>query len=290
MKTKPNPFATLAANLESTHFSAESAAGPDLHTRLDSYSILQQHALSHYLQSLLFAQSDLQTAPIPSPIASPVADPEQSTPLPKGAPTHAFLASASIRVLSLIERSKSRIDRINNRLNKKPAHHESFQLDAATQFLIAELANGHRPATDLFKCARKVGISDRTLNRAKADLGVISFQRALLPPGPNAPHIKTRSWFWELPDSVYEFLNNTGADFDALRSFLRSQATPSQLSPDNVTPNSTSNSTPNSTPDSTSAESAPVQLTSTQSNSNQPDSIQPTTEQPTSHCHIAMAI
>lgn len=277
MKTKPNPFATLATNLESAHFSPESAANPDLHTRLDSHSILQQHALSHYLQSLLFAQSDPQAAPIAGP------EP-QSTPVPKGTPTPAFLASASIRVLSLIERSKSRIDRINTRLNKKPAHHESFQLDAATQFLIAELANGHRPATDLFKCARKIGISDRTLNRAKADLGVISFQRGILPSGPNAPHTKTRSWFWELPDSIYDFLNNTGADFDALRSFLRSQAT--QSSPDNPT----SISTPDSAPDSTSAQSAPVQLISTQSTSNQPASIHPTTEQPTSHCHIATAM
>ncbi len=256
MKTKPNPFATLANNLESHHFSPESvAADPNFHSRLDSYSILQQHALFHHLQSLLFAAPKSSTEPEPGTIGA------SSAPTPRGVPTPAFLASASLRILTLIERSKSRIDRAAARLHKKPAHHESFQLDAAAQFLIAELANGERPAKDLLKLAREVGLSERTINRAKADLCVLSFQRAVRPSHPDAHQVKTRCWFWTLPDSTYEFLNNTSSNLDDLRDFIHSASAPLQ-----------------------SPVPAPVPVPA------QAPAPNPTSESiATSHCHIAMA-
>jgi hypothetical protein len=60
----------------------------------------------------------------------------------------------------------------------------------ATEFLIEALAQGGRPVKDLSEQAFALGISDRTLKRAKAQLGVKS-QKG---PGMDQP------WEWHLPE------------------------------------------------------------------------------------------
>ena len=46
--------------------------------------------------------------------------------------------------------------------------------DRAVIWLAAELANGPRPATELYEAAARAGIPDRTLERAKKELRVQS--------------------------------------------------------------------------------------------------------------------
>jgi len=63
----------------------------------------------------------------------------------------------------------------------------------AVEFLKETLAAGERLATETIKAAREIGISERTLNRAKAELGVKSRPKGK--PGEPGP------WFWRLPDA-----------------------------------------------------------------------------------------
>jgi RecA-family ATPase len=58
--------------------------------------------------------------------------------------------------------------------------------DAATEFLEEELEGGPMPAVEMSSAAEKRGIRKRTLDRAKAALGVITTK-------------KGQSWFWSLP-------------------------------------------------------------------------------------------
>lgn len=60
--------------------------------------------------------------------------------------------------------------------------------DTAEEFLKRELADGPRPAAELIDLARKVGISERTLARAKKNLGVQGKQRK-------------SGWWWSLVKS-----------------------------------------------------------------------------------------
>jgi hypothetical protein len=60
--------------------------------------------------------------------------------------------------------------------------------DEAKDFLRAELAGGPRMAGDLLKEARKVGISERTLQRARSDLGIKSEKAGF-----------GEGWEWSLP-------------------------------------------------------------------------------------------
>ena len=65
--------------------------------------------------------------------------------------------------------------------------------DEAAEWLGVELANGPRSSQELFREARKEGISKRTLQRAKRVLGVVAR--------------KTRfdgEWTWELPEGRHE--------------------------------------------------------------------------------------
>ncbi len=93
-----------------------------------------------------------------------------------------------------MERSKSRFDRIAGRLTRKPTAAESFQLNTATQFLLTELSSGEKPAREVIKTARSIGISERTLDRAKAELGIISIQRTI-----TSESSQIRCWVWTLP-------------------------------------------------------------------------------------------
>jgi hypothetical protein len=58
--------------------------------------------------------------------------------------------------------------------------------EEALTWLATELMKGPRPANELYEAADRAGISERTLERAKSDLGVVS-QRA------------GRGWMWNLP-------------------------------------------------------------------------------------------
>ncbi len=62
------------------------------------------------------------------------------------------------------------------------------QREAAENFLLAELAGGPRLATELLEEAGERGIARRTLERAREELGVISFKQTN--PGPN---------WWKMP-------------------------------------------------------------------------------------------
>ena len=164
MQTKPNPFSQLVSRLEETHLSGTkpSFEDPAFSALLDSYTILQQCALTHHLQSLLAPDPDRP--------------PESGG---KKLPTPTFVAGAYLKTLNLLERTKSRLDRIAGRLERKENSFESLQRSCASQFLLTELESGEKPARELIKLARSVGISERTLKRAKAEFGILSIQRIL---------------------------------------------------------------------------------------------------------------
>jgi hypothetical protein len=65
---------------------------------------------------------------------------------------------------------------------------ERHAIDDARDFLRTELADGSRMAGDLLKEARKVGISERTLQRARAELDVRSEKAGF-----------DEGWVWSLP-------------------------------------------------------------------------------------------
>ena len=71
---------------------------------------------------------------------------------------------------------------------------DSPERDEAMNFLRTELADGDRPAKELIALAQSIGISPRTLKRAKAELNIISVQRTL----PN----QSRGWVWSLNSDV----------------------------------------------------------------------------------------
>jgi hypothetical protein len=69
---------------------------------------------------------------------------------------------------------------------------ERSALDEATEFLLGELGDGTRhPAEDLFKGARRIGIRDRTLQRARKAIGAKTEKADF-----------GRGWEWWLPDSA----------------------------------------------------------------------------------------
>ncbi len=174
MNTKPNPFIELVTCLEDTYLSGQKTnfVHQDLSTHLDSYTTLQQCSLIHHLATLLEP------------------DPNRPAPARGGTPSPTFVAGTYLKTLCLIERSKSRADRAADRLNRQTSTHESFQLNAATQFLLTELSGGERPARELIKLAKSIGISERTLDRAKAHLRILSIQRITA---------ESRCWVWALP-------------------------------------------------------------------------------------------
>jgi hypothetical protein len=75
-------------------------------------------------------------------------------------------------------------------LSPEPTSDRVSAMKEATEFLTQALAKGARPAKDLYEQAAAMGISPRTLKRAKAQLGVKS-QKG---PGMDQP------WEWRLPE------------------------------------------------------------------------------------------
>ena len=102
---------------------------------------------------------------------------------------NAATAAVLLRAMSILERSRSSISRTLQQLSGTRTIRRR-ERDEATQFLLAELSDGDRPAKELISRAESIGITYRTLKRAKADLNIISFQSAL----PNQGHC----WVWSL--------------------------------------------------------------------------------------------
>lgn len=75
-------------------------------------------------------------------------------------------------------------------LLKRPDNEERSERDEASTFLREELRDGPRPTKDVVQAARDAGISQRTLERAKADLGVSSRKAGF-----------GRGWEWHLLSS-----------------------------------------------------------------------------------------
>jgi hypothetical protein len=71
-----------------------------------------------------------------------------------------------------------------------PARVHREALPAAVAFLAQQLHDGPRPSQELRSTARAAGIADRTLDRAKAQLGVVAQEE----------HVDGRNvWSWRLP-------------------------------------------------------------------------------------------
>lgn len=98
-------------------------------------------------------------------------------------------AAVLIRAMSILECSRSSVSRTLQQLSGERTIRRRDR-DEATQFLLTELSDGDRPAKELISLAESIGITYRTLKRAKADLCIISFQSAL----PNKGHC----WVWSL--------------------------------------------------------------------------------------------
>jgi hypothetical protein len=71
---------------------------------------------------------------------------------------------------------------------------EKSEKQDAIAFLRDFLKKGEKTSVEVFSAAKKIGISERTLKRAKADLGVRSVKRGGTFGG-------EQGWFWELPDA-----------------------------------------------------------------------------------------
>ncbi len=161
MQTEPNQIADVFTLL--THSLIQTAplevTDPKLSTFLDSYSIFQQLELNKLLKQKI------------------TEDPTDKA------------AAALLRAHNLFERTRSRMGRIEEAANRA-SQPNSPERDEAVNFLLTELADGDRPAKELLDLAQSIGISPRTLKRAKAELNIISVQRAL----PN----QFRGWVWTL--------------------------------------------------------------------------------------------
>lgn len=172
MKNELTPAELLLIHLRQTLEVAEppSPEDPNFQRYLDTQALFQQLSLAHHFQVCI----DID-------------------PLDKAA------AANLLRSLSLVERSRSRSARAEKQANSdkqgdsQPAQPDR---DEARHFLQSELAGGERPAKELVKVARSLGISMATLKRAKASLNIISTQLAL----PD----KTRFWVWSLPEQPLE--------------------------------------------------------------------------------------
>ena len=177
METKPNPFDDLVLHLqhsllESVPPPSHDPADPALGSYLDAQVLAQQCALVQHFEMKLSV--DL---------------------------TDDHAANNLQRSLTQVERIRSRV----LRARQFDARHELEQLKQlegssqpdrheARAFLEAELARGERPAKELFAIAQSMGISPRTLKRAKSDLTINSELRH----GLNQPH----AWIWSLPASA----------------------------------------------------------------------------------------
>ena len=105
---------------------------------------------------------------------------------------------------------------------KKP----ESQFDKAKRLIETALVRGPVPAADMFQMAEEEGISAKTLNRAKDDLGVHSFKRGY-------------NWYWDLPvvveytdvsqDGQHSHHGQSGQDDDCQAGHENNMATMTSL-------------------------------------------------------------
>jgi hypothetical protein len=88
---------------------------------------------------------------------------------------------------------------------------EHSMLLEAQYVLYSILAEGQVPANDVIRLAKTAGVSERTLKRAKRDLGVSSWKRGS---GPGS------RWFWELPQDDKLLRRFKDKDLDCLLNEL----------------------------------------------------------------------
>jgi RecA-family ATPase len=78
---------------------------------------------------------------------------------------------------------------LDGEYDKKRKEKTPSKRDGAKDFITTTLSNGAAPAAEMKTLADSAGISKNTLERAKSELGVKSFQRQ-------------GEWFWTLPDNA----------------------------------------------------------------------------------------
>jgi len=66
-------------------------------------------------------------------------------------------------------------------------HEEKSALEEAKEYLQETLAAGPIPSAEILKQSKKDGIAERTLNRAKKDIGIISAR-------------ENDVWYWKMPE------------------------------------------------------------------------------------------
>ncbi len=170
METKPSPFFFVVDELTDSLISSPipSAQDPAFDDYIDRHALLQELAVARHYQEALAKNPD---------------DP--------------FAAANLLRSLALVERSRSRSVRFKakstaaRQVNQSDSAKPQPEQDDAREFLMSELTQGPRAATDLITRARALGISAVTLRRAKASLNIIS-----------TLHVSTeklRFWTWALP-------------------------------------------------------------------------------------------
>ncbi len=159
MQTEPNQLNDVLTLLTASFIQTAplEVTDPRWTSFLDSYSIFQQIELNKLLKQKI------------------AEDPSDKA------------AAALLRAHALFERTRSRMVRVEELAN--PCGRATPDRDNAIAFLLAELADGERPASDLFATAQSLGISSRTLNRAKAELPIsCRLDRSA----------SKRAWMWSL--------------------------------------------------------------------------------------------
>ncbi len=160
MQTEPNQLNDVFTLLQQSFIETAplEVTDPRWTSFLDSYSIFQQIELNKLLKQKI------------------AEDPSNEA------------TAALLRSHALFERTRSRMVRIADAANRT-SDHASPDRDDAIEFLLAELADGERPASELFATAQSLGISARTLKRAKSALNITSRL---------VRSNQKRAWIWSL--------------------------------------------------------------------------------------------
>ncbi len=109
-------------------------------------------------------------------------------------PMNQVAAAGLLKALALIEKSRTRVTR-PTKPDKAESAKTPTERDFAAEFLKAELLPGPRRVEDLMTRARLMGITARTLQRAKLDLNIASNLHVM----PD----KERFWSWSLPEHAH---------------------------------------------------------------------------------------
>lgn len=168
METKTNPIIeplTHTANLilAASQKQQEPNSIPNLSGFLDAYALIQNDQIISQL--------------------SQAAESEKFNPL---------YTTPLVRAMAIADRARARFGRATSPFSAT----DQPERVEARNFLKAELEHGERPAKEIISSARTLGLSHRTLCRAKSELKVDSIQR-LAQPG----NTDSRAWFWRLPPS-----------------------------------------------------------------------------------------